>query len=94
MAALVGRSRPLVSLLASPPADGGSRLRGLLERRQARASALLLAPERPVAVACAQRWRLDLARIRLVPDLEHGLEAALATELRRARAGGRAWHSG
>ena len=49
-AGLLGRSAPLISLLAAPPAGGGgSRLRRWLERRQARGSVLLVAPERPVA---------------------------------------------
>lgn len=92
--AMLGRAR-LVSLLTSP-ADGGTggRLRRWLERRQARRSLLLLAAERQVAVTCARRWRLDLARIRLVPDLDLRLDAILTAELRRiGERGGRPWHS-
>lgn len=90
--AFVARSR-LVSLL-EPPGPRPPWPRRLLERRQAKRSRLLVATDRAVAVACVRRWHLDLARIRLVPDFDRGLEAKLATELRDRAAGRAAWHSG
>ncbi|MBO0684412.1 MAG: hypothetical protein J2P45_14745 [Candidatus Dormibacteraeota bacterium] len=85
----------LVSLLlAPPPARRGSGFRRRwMERRQARRSALLLAPDRSTAVSCALRWNLDLARIRVVSGLEGDLEAHVRRELGRLRPEGRAWHS-
>lgn len=89
--AFVAPSR-LISLL-EPPGPRPAWPRRLLERRQAKRSRLLVATDRDVAVACVRRWHLDLARIRLVPDFDRGLEARLGTELRGRGAGRAAWHS-
>ncbi len=40
-----------------------------LERRQARRSAVTFVPDRATAIEFAGRWGLDLARVRLAPDL-------------------------
>lgn len=62
--------RQLVSLLDPAAVDvGRGGLRGWLERRQARRSELLLVPDRDTGMRFAGRWRLDLARIRAIPDL-------------------------
>jgi len=89
-------SRRLVSLLdpgAVHPGRGG--LRAWLERRQARRSALLLVPDRATGIRFAGRWRLDLARVRAVPDLENPprdlIERCLAESEARARRP-RSWH--
>jgi len=64
-----GRQR-LVSLLDPAAVQPGRRgLRAWLERRQARRSALLLVPDRATGIRFAGRWKLDLVRIRAVPDL-------------------------
>jgi hypothetical protein len=70
--ALLGRRRcrHLASLL--DPADVDPRRRGLrgwLERRQARRSNLVLVPDRATAMRFTASWHLDLARVRLAPDL-------------------------
>lgn len=89
--AFVAPSR-LVSLL-EPPGPRSSWPQRLLERLQAKRSRLLVATDRAVAVACVRRWNLDLSRIRLVPDLEGGLENKLGTELKGGETGRAAWHS-
>ncbi|MDQ6773469.1 MAG: hypothetical protein M3024_10840 [Candidatus Dormibacteraeota bacterium] len=86
---LRGRDQ-IVSLLGEPPGRV-TFLRRLLERRQAAASTLLVATSRPVAVACAQRWSLDLARIRVQPE-GSDLDRWLEVELSRPRAERPAWH--
>ena len=45
-----------------------------------------------ISVACAQRWGLDLARIRVVPGSEGDLPDAQVADLLRKRPGGTAWH--
>jgi len=70
--ALLGRRRcrHLASLLDPTDVDPRRRgLRGWLERRQARRSNLVLVPDRATAMRFTACWRLDLARIRLAPDL-------------------------
>jgi len=64
------RCRHLASLL-DPSAVDAERagLRGWLERRQARRSRLVLVPDRATAMRFAGRWKLDLARVHLAPDL-------------------------
>lgn len=89
--AFVGASR-LISLL-EPPGPLTPWPRRLLERLQARRSRLLVAAEREVAVDCVRRWNLDLSRIRLVADVDRGLEGGLASELRGRVPGRAAWHS-
>jgi hypothetical protein len=64
------RCRHLASLL--DPADVDPHRRGLigwLERRQTRRSKLVLVPDRATAMRFTACWRLDLARVRLAPDL-------------------------
>jgi hypothetical protein len=96
--ALLRRSQSdwLVSVVDGDPAPlGGRSLRGRLERRQARRSALLLTPDRDTAWQVARRLGVDLARVRLASDLE-GLAAEQAAALVEAFAGQRrrrAWHS-
>lgn len=89
--AFVARSR-LVTLL-EPPGPKSTWPRPTLERLQARRSRLLVATRRDVAIDCVRRWNVDLSRIRLVPDLDGGLEARLAIELGRGLPGRAAWHS-
>ncbi len=89
-AGLLRRRDRIVSLLESPP-PSGSLWRRQLERRQAQTSSLLVAPSRAVAVACAQRWSLDLARIRVQPPGTH-LERWLEVELSRLGHRKKAWH--
>ncbi|HVB78051.1 MAG TPA: hypothetical protein VNI34_09665 [Candidatus Nitrosotalea sp.] len=79
VAGLVGGSsrRRLVTTI-----EAGSNLapdRGLqnwLERRQARSSALLIAPDRATAVALALRWRIDPQRFRLAEPAPSSEEVA------------------
>jgi hypothetical protein len=64
------RSRHLASLLDPAVVDPGRRgLRGWLERRQAQRSSLVLVPDRATAMRFTASWHLNLARIRLAPDL-------------------------
>ena len=85
-------SRPLVTILDGRPENAGSNLRALLERIQARRSALVYAADRPTAVAYALAWSLDLSRIRLAnPALIS--PALIERELARRRDGRRSWHS-
>jgi hypothetical protein len=95
-ALLPGRTQAqLISVLQTGDATGPRwSVRAWLECRQARRSSLVVAPDRPTAVAYALRMKLDLSRIRIEPDL--GSAAALTRLMREmdsitARA--RAWHS-
>jgi len=69
-------------------------LRGWLERRQARRSALVVAPDRATAVAHATRMKLDLARIRVQGDAGSGAARnRLLRELSEVKLRVRPWHS-
>lgn len=85
----------LISVLHSGDVAGPRwSVRAWLECRQARRSSLLVAPDRPTAVAYALRMKLDLARIRIEPDL--GSKAALTRLMREmdsVKTRARAWHS-
>src|SRR5712692_1907198 len=83
----------LISLLTGTPDDGASRLRSWLERRQARQSALLVAPDRDTAVAFALRWGLDLSRIRVVASLDTLSAEQLTRDLTLSATKEPAWHS-
>lgn len=83
---------PVVTILEGRPEPGNSRLRSLLERLQARRSALLYAADRETAVAYALPWRLDLSRIRLA-ELASLSPQVIEHELRAAGRGKRSWHS-
>jgi hypothetical protein len=84
-AAALVRGVPIVSTLA--PAGPRERwLERWLRRRQSRRSWLFIAPDRRTAVDCALRWRLDLARIRIVAGDERDLEVVLRRELSRGPA--------
>jgi len=83
----------LISLLTGTPDDGASRLRSWLERRQARQSALLVAPDRNTAVAFALRWGLDLSRIRVVASLDTLSAEQLTRDLTLSATKEPAWHS-
>ena len=83
---------PVVTILEGRPEPRGSRLRALLERLQARRSALLYAADRDTAVAYALPWRLDLSRIRLA-ELASLSPQVIEHELRAAGRGKRSWHS-
>src|SRR5690348_14060927 len=57
-------------------------LRWWLEWRQARRSALVVAPDRPTAVTAALRLKLDLTRIRIEPEVKSNeAQARLRREL-------------
>lgn len=89
-------SRRLVSLLDPEAVHlGRGWPRSWLERRQARRSALLLVPDRATGIRFAGRWRLDLARVRAVPDLHSPprdlIERCLAESAARRRRP-RSWH--
>jgi hypothetical protein len=65
-----------------------------LERRQARRSALVVAPDRPTAVAHALRMKLDLSRIRIETELHSSMaQARLLRELEDVSSRTQAWHS-
>ena len=89
--------RRLVSLLdpsAVQPEKGA--FRHWLERRQARRSALLLVPDRAVAMRFAGRWKLDLARIRLAPNLDEPPRELIERYLAQSRGGEKRpkpWHA-
>src|ERR1700736_1381212 len=70
-AAFVSRSagRQLITTLTVAEAETPSRgVAGWLERRQARRSAVLVAPDRASGVAVALRWGLSPERFRLAED--------------------------
>jgi len=89
-------SRRLVSVLdpshVSPDIRG---LRGWLERRQARRSALVLVPDRATGIRFAGRWKLDLGRLRMAPGLQQPepeqIRRWLASAIRFQ--GSRPWHA-
>jgi len=89
-AAFVSRSagRRLVTTLTAADAEAPSPgVAGWLERRQARRSAVLVAPDRASGVAVALRWRLSPERFRLADDFSTELGAKPAAGLERP------WHS-
>jgi hypothetical protein len=67
-------------------------LRRWLERRQARRSAIVLAPDRATGVRAAQAWDLDLARIRVGDSGDGATVSSLCEELRRLSRRQRQWH--
>lgn len=85
----------LVTVL-DPGADVPSTwsLRWWLEWRQARHSALIVAPDRTTAVATALRLSLDLSRIRIERDpTSVEAQARLQRELNHRSSSRGAWHS-
>ena len=69
-------------------------VRWWLEWRQARRSALIVAPDRPTAVAAALRLKLDLSRIRIDNDpTSVEAQARLQRELNQRSSSRGAWHS-
>lgn len=89
VAAFVKRSagRRLVTTLTEADVQGPSRgVAGWLERRQARRSAVLVAPDRASGVAVALRWGLSPERFRLAEDFSSEEGAKLAARERP-------WHS-
>jgi hypothetical protein len=89
--------RHLVSVLDPDAVATGRGVRSWLERRQARRSALLLVPDRDTGMRFTGRWRLDLARIRAVPDLHRPPRDEVRRWLEAAPPGGgaaaRPWHA-
>jgi len=85
-------SRHVVTVLDARAAIGSTGVLGWLERRQTRRSSLIYALDRTSAVAFALRWRLDLARIRI---MQTGRPTAgqIERELAAARRGRASWHS-
>lgn len=69
-------------------------VRWWLERRQARRSALIVAADRPTAVAFALSMKLDLSRIRIERFARSNeSRTRLRRELERVDTGRTAWHS-
>jgi hypothetical protein len=88
--------RGLVSVLDPRAVTSRDWLRAWLERRQAGRSALLLVPDRATGMRFAGRWRLNLARIRTVPDLDHPpveLVRRWLGDMSASAAAGRPWHA-
>ena len=86
----------VASLLDPEAVSGESRsMRGWLERRQARHSALVLVPDRAAGMRYGGLWRLDLSRIR-VAELQRPPAALIARWLSDSQRGGRGsrpWHA-
>lgn len=69
-------------------------VRWWLERRQARRSALIVAADRPTAVAFALSMKLDLSRIRIERFARSNeSRTRLRRELHRSAVSSTAWHS-
>lgn len=92
------RDRRRLASVLDPAAVQASKwsLNAWLERRQARCSTLLLLPDRATAMRLARSWRLDLARVRLAPDLAHPspeLIASICNPRERHVARSRPWYA-
>ena len=89
-AAFVSRSagRRLITTLTAADAETPSPgVAGWLEQRQARRSAVLVAPDRASGVAVALRWGLSPERFRLAEDFSSEQAAELSAGVERP------WHS-
>ena len=89
-AAFVSRSagRRLITTLTAADAETPSPgVAGWLEQRQARRSAVLVAPDRASGVAVALRWGLSPERFRLAEDFSSEQAAKLSAGVERP------WHS-
>jgi hypothetical protein len=89
-ASLLGRgaNRRLVTIVdESDVGEPAAGIRGWLEKRQARRSALLVVPDRAAGVAMALRWGISPERFRIASSFD-----PKATNLSAARSR-RPWHS-
>jgi glycosyltransferase involved in cell wall biosynthesis len=88
--------RRVASILDPEAVSGDVRsVRGWLERRQARRSALVLVPNRATGMRFGGLWRLDLSRIRVADPQRppHELIAQWLAGAQPRRQGSRPWHA-